>query len=79
MRNYNVTRHAQRDLRAIYDHIAADDQITATKVIERIFGEFEKLAKMPGIGHQRQDVKNPRYRFRIVYSYVIAFFPDSNQ
>ena len=31
---------------------------------------------MPGIGHVRSDVKDQRYRFRRVYSYVIAYRYD---
>jgi antitoxin ParD1/3/4/toxin ParE1/3/4 len=32
-----------------------------------------KVAKMPNIGHVRADVLNPKYRFWVVGSYVIAY------
>ena len=34
------------------------------------------LARMPGKGHARSDVRNPKYRFWTVYSYVIGFEYD---
>lgn len=32
---------------------------------------------MPFIGHTRNDVKNPDYRFWVVYSYLIVYRPNS--
>ena len=37
------------------------------------------LPDMPGKGHARADVKDPRYRFWCVYSYLIAYrFDDKS-
>jgi toxin ParE1/3/4 len=36
-----------------------------------------QLAEMPGLGHERRDVKNPKYRFWKVYSYLIAYVPNT--
>ena len=38
---------------------------------------MEQLAQMPGMGHRRLDVKNQRYRFWRVYSYLIVYFADT--
>ncbi len=32
---------------------------------------------MPGVGHRRKDVRNPRYRFWRANRFIIAYFPDT--
>jgi len=32
---------------------------------------------MPGIGHSRTDVEDPRYRFWRIHSYIIAYRIDT--
>jgi plasmid stabilization system protein ParE len=41
--------------------------------LAKIRQEIDELARMPGVGHHRADVKSPTYRFWSVYSYVIAY------
>ena len=55
------------------DYIAADSVDAAERLDARMHREMQNLADMPGIGHTRRDVTNPRYRFWSVGNYVIAY------
>jgi antitoxin ParD1/3/4/toxin ParE1/3/4 len=70
---YVVTPEARADLFAIWEHIAQDSIDAADKVIGQIEKSFGRLADMPGMGHFREDLLYRRYRFWVVYSYVIAY------
>ena len=70
---YRVSRPADRDLDQIWLHIAADDRDAADRVDEALHSAMKMLARFPGIGHRRAEVKDPRYRFWKVYSYLIAY------
>jgi plasmid stabilization system protein ParE len=74
---YVLTRRAQLDVQLIWNHIAEDDLDAADRVKDALRSAMRKLADMPGMGHQRADVKNPRYRFWLVHSYLIGYFPDT--
>jgi antitoxin ParD1/3/4/toxin ParE1/3/4 len=74
---YVLTRRAQVDVQRIWNYIAEDDLDAADKVRDALRGAMRKLADMPGMGHERREVKNRRYRFWSVYSYLIAYFPDT--
>jgi len=41
--------------------------------LDRLYAAFTQLAKMPGMGHHREDLADNRHRFWTVYSYVIAY------
>ena len=73
MRRVVFNRRAERDLNDIWDYISKDSLDAADAVIARIRQEIHELARMPGVGHRRADVKSPTYRFWSVYSYVIAY------
>lgn len=77
MKRYILTDQATLDLEQIWEHIADDNIDAADKVRNEIRDALDLLARVPGLGHPRQDVRNPRYRFWVVYSYVIAYFPDT--
>jgi len=68
------SRTALKDLDAIWDHlsIAANLQV-ASAMNESILLEIDALADFPGIGHRRSDVRDERYRFWSIKSYVIAY------
>jgi plasmid stabilization system protein ParE len=74
---YVLTAKARLDLRLIWLRIAEDNIDAADKVKAKLRLAMEQLARMPGMGHRRADVKNPRYRFWSVYSYLIAYYPDT--
>ncbi len=77
MRKLLIRPQARLDLLEIWHHIADDNLDAANRVGERIDSAITGLAEMPGKGHQRSDVKNPKYRFWSVYSYVIAYHYDA--
>ena len=68
---------ARRDLSAIWLYLQEHASVkTANQVTADFYDAIQKLAEQPGMGHTRADVKNPRYRFWSVYSYVIAYRTD---
>ena len=77
MNRYVLTRRAQKDLELIWNYIAADNVDAADKVKDELRSAMQGLAAAPGKGHGRADVRNPRYRLWVVYSYIIAYFPDT--
>lgn len=74
-----VSLLAQQDLLDIWEYIAADSIDIADRVAREIDAEFQKLAEMPGIGQERDDVTWPRLRFWSIYSYVIAYTYDDQE
>jgi plasmid stabilization system protein ParE len=70
---YRISRLADRDLDQIWRHIADDDPVAADRVDAALHAAMQLLARMPGIGHQRAEVADRRYRFWAVYSYLIAY------
>ena len=77
MSRYVLTRRAKVDVQQIWNWIAGRDIDAADKVKDELRKAMRLLAQRPGIGHVRQDVSDPRYRFWGVYSYIIAYFPDT--
>ena len=78
MRKLLVQPQARLDLLDIWDRIALDSVPAATKVAATIARAIRGLLEMPGKGHVRSDVKDPRYHFCSVYSYVIAYRFDED-
>lgn len=78
MKGYTLSALAKLDLQRIWNYIAEDNIEAADKVRNEIRDAMRDLAQMPLMGHRRADVKNPRYRFWLVYSYLIAYFPDTD-
>src|SRR5687768_9976554 len=62
-----------RDINAIWDYIARDSPGSADRVEQSIHDAIEHLAEHPNSGHFRDDVVNRRYRFYLVYSYLIIY------
>jgi toxin ParE1/3/4 len=79
MRRLLIQPQARLDLLEIWHHIAQDNLTAANRVGEKLDAAICSLVSMPGMGHRRPDVKDARYRFWSVYSYVIAYrFDDAN-
>lgn len=73
MRRIVFSAQARRDVRAIWWSIAPDNHQAADAICEKIHDALELIAEMPGIGHQRPDVDDDRYRFWTVKPFVIAY------
>lgn len=76
MRKLLIQPQARLDLLEIWHYIARDNVTAADRVGERLDAEILELLAMPGKGHVRSDVHDPRYRFWRVYSYLIAYRYD---
>jgi len=74
---YVLTLEAEKDLSEIWHYVAAESLKSADIVLQDIRTALERLAAAPGIGHQRKDVKNSRYRFWRANRFIIAYFPDT--
>ena len=66
-------RAARDDLVEIWKYLQPRSLDSAVRVVEEIESSIRKLAEMPGMGHGRADVRDPRYRFWKVYSYIIVY------
>lgn len=78
MSKYILSARARLDVQLIWNHIAKDNLDAADKVKQEFRRVMEQLAQMPGMGHRRSDVQDPRFRFWAVYSYLIAYYPDTH-
>jgi plasmid stabilization system protein ParE len=65
---YRISRSADKDIDEIWHYIARDSIEAADRVEQSLHEAMEQLAAMPGIGHPRLDVPDPRLRFWAVYS-----------
>ena len=77
-RHVIISPEALADLEAIWAYIANEASApTAGTLVADVLDAVEKLAEMPGMGHRRADVRDARYRFWSVKSYVIAYRADA--
>jgi plasmid stabilization system protein ParE len=60
---YRISPRADADIEHICDRIAEDNPEAADRLEDRIHDAIQRLADVPGIGHNRADVKDKRYRF----------------
>lgn len=64
---------ARRDLDEIWTYIAQDSIDAAEKVVDRVERAVRQLALMPGMGHERPELRGRRYRVWPVSSYLIIY------
>jgi plasmid stabilization system protein ParE len=76
MRKLLIQPQARLDLLEIWNYIARDNVTAADRVGVALEAAMLDLVAVPGMGHTRTDVDDPRYRFWHVYSYVIAYRYD---
>jgi toxin ParE1/3/4 len=77
MKQFRVSDVARSDLDEIWLYIAQDNLDAADKFILAIVSRFPKLAAMPLIGRQREELL-PRLRSFPVSRYVIFYRPIEN-
>jgi toxin ParE1/3/4 len=68
-----VGAQARRDLHEAWDFIAQRDVDAADRLLAQVEVAVAMLANVPGAGHARSDVRDPRLRFWVVRPYVIAY------
>ena len=78
MRKLLIQPQACADLVEIWQYIARDNLVAANRVGEELDSAIRGLVQVPGKGHIRSDVKDTRYRFWTVRSYVIGYRYDES-
>jgi plasmid stabilization system protein ParE len=78
MTRFQLTPLARQDLDEIEDYIAQDSPDAARRVMIELEAAIQRLAEFPNLGHRRADVDDPRYRFLVLYSYLIVYIPDTD-
>ncbi len=67
---------ALNDLHAIHDFIARDSDLYAGRMVERLIGRVEEVAKMPTIGHAVHEFPKLGLRevhqdnYRLIYAFT---------
>lgn len=77
---FELSPAAKNDLHEIrhFIEIVQREPEAARRVLLRLQDALEQLARMPGMGHRRQDLTEKDLRFWSVYSYLIIYQPDTN-
>ena len=70
---YCISRKADTDIERICDYLGADNPDAADRLDQEIHRAIQLIAKFPGMGHSRPDVKDKRYLFKAVGNCVIAY------
>ena len=63
MSRYILSPEARDDLLEIAEYIAQDSPRAARRVVKELEAAMERLARMPGIGHLREDLSEETLRF----------------
>ena len=77
MSRYVLTDLAKQDVREIVSYIRKRNPQSARKVQAELREAMRRLAEFPLIGHYRDDITHEPLRFWSVYSYLIAYRPDT--
>lgn len=78
MARYVLTDPAKQDIRDIVDYIRRRNPDAAKKVRTELREAMRRLAEFPYMGHLREDLTGEPLRFWAVYSYLIAYRPDTS-
>ena len=73
MSEYVLARDADRDLDEIWEYIATDSIDAADRLVAKLFEAFELIARMPTVGHRREDLTEHPVRFWTVGTYPCSF------
>jgi toxin ParE1/3/4 len=74
MNRYRLSNEARSDLDEIWFYIAQDNAEAADKFILAIVSRFQKLASMPRLGRQREEL-SPHLRSFPVGRYIVFYRP----
>jgi plasmid stabilization system protein ParE len=77
MGRYVLTAAARADLSEIAEFIRQDSPGAARRVVESLREAMANLARMPEMGHVREDLAPTPLRFWPVFSYLIIYRPES--
>jgi plasmid stabilization system protein ParE len=74
---YILGTSVEFDLDDIWEFIAADSVDAADRWIDKLFDAFETLARMPGMGHKREDLTSHPVLFWPVGRYLVIYRAQS--
>ena len=78
MNQFRLSPDPRRDIREIWEFVAADNVEAAGRVRRRIQATCQVLAERPFLGHRRDDLTaRVDVRFWPVYSYLIVYRPHT--
>jgi antitoxin ParD1/3/4/toxin ParE1/3/4 len=79
MAAFLLTPHARLDLFQIWDFIADQSGVDrADGVARELESAMHRLAKLPGMGHRRDDLADESLRAWPVFSFVIVYRPETS-
>jgi len=73
MRRVVFSKLAQRDVDDIWSYVAQDSIDAAEKVTDAVDRAVRQLSRMPGLGHERLELRGRRYLVWSVYSYLVIY------
>jgi plasmid stabilization system protein ParE len=79
MSDYVLGSDAVLDLEDIWDYIAADNVVAADRWAAKLFDAFEGIARMPGIGHRREELTAYPVLFWTVGAYLIIYRAEEHR
>jgi plasmid stabilization system protein ParE len=77
---YQLTPRALNDLDEIWNYIAEDNEVAATRVESAIFFACASLARNPHLGSKRNEITSRSVRFWTVTrfpNYIVVYRPDT--
>jgi plasmid stabilization system protein ParE len=77
MGQYVLTAAARADFAEVVAYIRQDSPEAARRVGKVLQEAMRNLARMPEMGHVREDLAEVTLRFWHVYSYLIVYDPES--
>jgi plasmid stabilization system protein ParE len=79
MARLNWTREAEMWLRDIFEYIAQDNPVAATRVAEGIYERAQVLSEFPQIGHRYEGIADREVRILLYGHYRIAYLIKSEE
>ena len=73
MKTFILSGRAREQLFEIWEYYADYSIQLADRMREELYEAFGKLARMPGMGHYRDDLLDKRYKFWAVRKYLIVY------
>jgi len=75
VKRYRLTAEAGRDLDEVIDYLLVDSVDAALRVRTKLESSFDRIARMPGIGHRREDLTKEDLRFFAVFHWLVVYRP----
>lgn len=72
-----LTRAGAEDLNEIWDYLASDNVEVADRILWELESAMLRLARLPGIGHYREELADRSNKFFLVRSYLIVYQPGT--